>query len=134
MQGKRSKARETALKILYQLDVTKDPAKKGLENFFEHHKVPVVSAPFISDLVQGTWDRLSEIDRLLSRHATNWSLDRMAMVDRNVLRLATFELVFSKETPPKVAINEAVELAKRFGSDDSSKFVNGVLDAMHKQS
>jgi len=83
--------------------------------------------------VEGTWQHLSEIDAIISQHAANWTLERMAIVDRNILRLGTYELIFLGDTtPPKVAINEAVELAKRFGTVASGKFVNGVLDAIHK--
>lgn len=133
MRGRRSQGRETALKILYQLDVTQNPVQEVLQNYLKHHRVAVSLQPFVKHLVEGAAGHLGQIDALLSRHATNWSLARMAMVDRNVLRLATFELLFETETPPKVVINEAVELAKRFGSSDSSKFVNGVLDAIHKE-
>ncbi len=132
MRGKRSQARETALKILYQLDVTKDPIEQGIKIFFRHHRVPIASQPFVVGLVQGTIARRQEIDALLAKHATNWTVERMSMVDRNILRLAVFELMFGNETPPKVVINEAVELAKRFGAADSGKFVNGVLDSIHK--
>ena len=132
MRGKRSQAREAALKILYQLDVTKDSPEQGLAIFFRHHRIPVSSQPFIVTLVKGTWSHLERIDALLGKYATHWSLPRMAMVDRNILRLGTFELLLSGETPPKVVINEAVELGKRFGTADSGKFVNGILDAIHK--
>lgn len=132
MRGKRSQAREAALKILYQLDVTKDPPEEGLKLFFRHHRVSVNSQQFVENLVKGTFEHREEIDRLLSKYATNWTLPRMAMVDRNILRLGTYELLFGNETPPKVVINEAVELAKRFGTPDSGKFVNGVLDSIHK--
>ena len=111
--GKRSKAREAALKILYQLDITRDTAEDGLKIYFRHHHVAVDSKAFVSTLVEGTTQRVTEIDGILSKHATNWALDRMAIVDRNVLRLGVFELMFGGETPPKVVINEAVELAKR---------------------
>ena len=130
--GSRSRARETALKILYQLDVTKDSPEDGLKIFFRHHRISVGSQPFIGRLVRGTVEHQTQIDEQLAQHALNWSLERMAMVDRNVLRLGAFELLFDTDTPPKVVINEAVELAKRFGSLDSSKFVNGVLDSIHK--
>ena len=132
MKGRRSQGREAALKVLYQLDVTSDPPEEGLKIFFRHHRISVSSQPFVSQLVKGTWEHRQAIDSVLSRYATNWRLDRMAMVDRNVLRLGTFELLFGNETPPKVVINEAVELAKRFGTTDSGKFVNGVLDSIHK--
>ncbi len=132
MRGSRSKAREAALKILYQLDVTKDSPHEGCLLYFRHHRVSVNSQPFVTGLVQGTVEHLAQIDPLLTQHATNWTLERMSIVDRNVLRLGAFELLFAEETPPKVVINEAVELAKRFGTPDSGKFVNGVLDAIHK--
>ena len=132
MRGSRSKAREAALKVLYQLDVTKDSPQEGCLLYFRHHRVSVNSQPFVTALVQGTVEHQAQIDPLLTQYATNWTLSRMSIVDRNVLRLATFELLFSEETPPKVVINEAVDLAKRFGTPDSGKFVNGVLDAIHK--
>ena len=132
MRGRRSRAREAALKVLYQLDITHDSAEEGIKIFFRHHHISADSKPFISSLVQGTAGRMAQIDELLSRYATNWSLSRMAIVDRNILRLGVYELLFSEETPPKVVINEAVEMAKRFGSPDSGKFVNGVLDSIHK--
>jgi len=134
VRGRRSQARETALKVLYQMDVTRDGPEEALKLFFRHHRVPVSSKPFITGLVEGTGGCLAEIDEQLSRHATNWRLDRMAIVDRNILRLGVFELLFDakNQTPPKVVINEAVELAKRFGTADSAKFVNGVLDSVHK--
>ena len=132
MRGKRSQARETALQILYQLDITKDQPAEGLRLFFRDHEVPEGTRSFIGRLVEGTVGRQEEIDKLLAQYATNWSLGRMAVVDRNILRLGVFELLFDGETPQKVVINEAVELAKRFGSADSGKFVNGVLDSIHK--
>lgn len=131
-QGRRSKSRETALKILYQLDITRDIPEKGIKLFFRHHRVSVGSQPFVTRLVQGTAAHYSEIDELLSKHATHWTLTRMAIVDRNILRLGVYEMLFDSETPPKVVINEAVDLAKQFGTADSGKFVNGVLDSIHK--
>ena len=130
--GNRSRAREAALKTLYQMDVTGDPPADALKIFFRHHRVAVGSQPFVSRLVEGTAKHLAEIDPLIRRHATNWTLERMAIVDRNILRLGVYELLHETETPPKVVINEAVDLAKRFGTPDSGKFVNGVLDAIHK--
>ncbi|MFH0754334.1 MAG: transcription antitermination factor NusB, partial [Candidatus Omnitrophota bacterium] len=85
-------------------------------------------------LVEGIYSHLSDIDAKLGDYATNWHLGRMAVIDRNVLRLGLFELKFSGvDIPPKVAINEAVELAKKYGDHDSSKFVNGILDKVHKK-
>ncbi|MDO8729780.1 MAG: transcription antitermination factor NusB [Candidatus Omnitrophota bacterium] len=130
--GSRSRAREAALKTLYQMDVTGDPPADALKIFFRHHRVAVGSQAFVSRLVEGTIKHLAEIDPLIRRHATNWTLERMAIVDRNILRLGAYELLHETQTPPKVVINEAVDLAKRFGAADSGKFVNGVLDSIHK--
>ena len=132
VKASRSRAREAALKALYQLDITGDDPEQGLRIFFRHHKIPLNSQPFVNQLVQGTREHLEEIDRIVGLHATNWTLNRMAIVDRNVLRLGAYELLFVSETPPKVVINEAVDLAKRFGTAESGKFVNGVLDSIHK--
>ncbi|MBI2093475.1 MAG: transcription antitermination factor NusB [Candidatus Omnitrophica bacterium] len=87
---------------------------------------------FANELFVGTTEKLSAIDPLIATHADNWDLKRMAVIDRNILRLGVFELLHSAETPPKVCINEAIELAKRFGDSESGKFINGVLDAIHK--
>jgi len=130
--GNRSRAREAALKTLYQMDVTRDSPAEALKIFFRHHRVSAGSQPFVTRLVEGTMQHLAEIDPLLRRHATHWTLERMAIVDRNILRLGVYELLYETETPPKVVINEAVDLAKRFGAADSGKFVNGVLDSIHK--
>ena len=132
MRGHRSQAREAALKILYQLDITRDPVSKGTALFFQHHRVPPDVRQFATLLAEETMTRRVEIDDILMKHAANWSLERMAVVDRNILRLGVFELLYHRETPPKVAINEAVDLAKIFGTPDSGKFVNGVLDSIHK--
>ncbi len=132
---KRTKARELALQILYQADVTQVDAKELVDEFFAME----VSAQedssvrdYARELALSIWERREEIDREISQYATNWHLDRMATVDRNVLRLAGFELMFRNDIPPKVAINEAVELAKKYGDLDSGKFVNGVLDKINK--
>ena len=132
MRGKRTQAREAALKILYQLDITKDEAEAALKIFFNANRLPETAQEFATRLVQGTSEQIKAIDKCLTKHASNWTLERMAVVDRNILRLSVYELLYSQETPPKVVINEAVELAKRFGTTDSGKFVNGVLDSIHK--
>ncbi len=129
---KRTKAREYALQLLYQVDLTHTDAQHVLEEFWSHHIVPPEVKTFASRLVEGTTDHLEDIDRLIASHANNWDIPRMAVVDRNILRLGAYELLYLEDVPPKVCLNEAVELAKRFGDDESSKFVNGILDAIHK--
>ena len=81
----------------------------------------------------GAVENLSRIDEIIKKHVKNWEIDRMAVVDRNILRIAAYELLFIKEIPPKVSINEAIELAKRFGDVDSPRFVNGILDKVYKE-
>lgn len=131
---KRSQARECALKILYQIEMTHSDAGKSLELFWEQeteHDQEV--RQFASDMVRGICSNLSAIDEKVSSYATNWQLNRMAVIDRNVLRMGLFELKYTQGIPPKVAINEAVELAKKYGDMESGKFVNGILDRIHKQ-
>ncbi len=133
---KRSLARDWALKILYQADITARTIDRAVESFFaeeENHeqKDPQIDE-FCKRLVLGVHEHLPEIDEKISQYATNWQLKRMAIIDRNILRLGVFELHYAADIPPKVTINEAVELAKKYGDLESSKFVNGILDNIHK--
>ncbi|HEX9779827.1 MAG TPA: transcription antitermination factor NusB [bacterium] len=130
---KRTKAREYALQILYQSDIRRADARTLLAEFWRDHEAVQESRDFASALVTETVEHLDDIDRLITAHAENWNLKRMAVVDRNILRLGACELVFRRDAPPSVCINEAIELAKRFGAADSGKFINGVLDAIHKR-
>lgn len=130
---KRTKAREFALKILYQADMTRREAKVSAENFWnEIEAVDKTVKKFANNLVLGAGSRLEEIDEKITTYATNWQMKRMAAIDRNLLRLGVYELLYCPDVPPKVTINEAVELAKRYGDTESSKFVNGILDKIHK--
>ncbi len=128
----RTRSRECALQVLYQVDIRRFDAQEALAQFWEQHQAPQEVREFASQLVNGTMTHLSEIDLLIASHADNWDLPRMAIVDRNILRLGTFELLHLAEVPPKVCINEAVELAKRFGDSESGRFINGILDAIHR--
>ena len=129
---RRTKARELALQFLYRLDITKEDPAGALIYFWQEHRAEKRIKEFAAKLIQGTIGKISGIDRLISKYAQNWQLKRMAVIDRNILRLGTFELKFTEDVPPKVAINEAVELAKRYGDTESGKFVNGILDKIHK--
>lgn len=130
---KRTLSREIALKILYARDITKESPKEAARKFWENNEPEDEEVKGFSEyLVNGVEANLDEIDKTLSEFATNWQLDRMATIDRNVLRIAAFELLFSDDIPPKVAINEAIEMAKKYGDKDSGKFVNGVLDKINK--
>ncbi len=135
----RRRAREFALSALYQADVGRLEVRDALEALWgglleETDDVLGTRAPeseeieFASTLAQGVAEHQADIDGRIEASSTNWRIGRMAAVDRNILRLGTFELVHMPETPPHVVINEAVELAKRFGTKDSKAFVNGILD------
>lgn len=130
---KRTKARECALQILYQVDIRKDPPEKLIAEFWETEEVESEVKDFAEALVKGAVANTRKIDEMISKYASNWKLSRMAVIDRNVLRLATYELLFCEDIPPKVSINEAVDLAKKFGDIESGKFVNGILDRINKE-
>lgn len=130
---RRTKARECALKILYAIDITKDPERKCIDNFWESHPdIENDVKSFTEELVEGVAKNKDYIDQTISKYATNWQIQRMATIDRNILRMSTFELIFAEDIPPKVSINEAVEIAKKYGDRDSGKFVNGILDKINK--
>jgi N utilization substance protein B len=139
--GTRRKGRELALQILYQLDVQDRLSdEQALALFWQNFaRTAEEGAPaseeldgedreFANQLVRGVRQHLDELDAAISRASRNWRLERMARVDRNLLRLAVFELKHAKDVPPKVAINEAIEIAKRYGTAESPAFVNGILD------
>jgi len=130
---KRTKARENALKILYAVDITGEEPGKCIDAYWKDNeeKDQEVKA-FANSLVLGTSNKKREIDKVISECATNWQLKRMAVIDRNILRFATYELLFADDIPPKVTINEAIDIAKRYGDSESGKFVNGVLDKINK--
>ena len=130
---KRTHSRELALQILYQIDIKHSELSEVLEDFWrENSKEDTLSRNYTEKLVRGTIGKLGEIDKTIERFTENWAIGRMAFVDRNILRLSTYEILYVEDIPLKVAINEAVELAKRYGESDSSKFVNGILDKIAK--
>lgn len=128
---KRTRSREFALQVLYQMDITEDDYNVSLSNFWQAHAeeniVDEVKA-FATELVRGVTKDLASIDKKISQYATNWQLERMAVVDRNILRMGCHELVSRDDIPPKVAINEAVDLAKKYSGPEAGKFVNAILD------
>ncbi|MEA1965316.1 MAG: transcription antitermination factor NusB [Candidatus Aerophobetes bacterium] len=129
----RRRAREAALQILYEVDVRKVTAEKVLETTFSRYRFKPEIKKFVRKLVLGTYQFLPPINSLIKKYAKNWTLERMATVDRNILRLSIYELLLLDDIPPVVSINEAVEIAKRYGTADSGKFVNGILDKISKE-
>jgi len=130
---KRTQARESSLKILYQAEITRRDIQTASQGYWsEKDSIDENVREFADRLTSGVQENLKNIDEKLSQYATNWQLKRMAVIDRNVLRIGTFELLYASDIPPKVTINEAIELAKKYGDSESSKFVNGILDKIHK--
>jgi transcription antitermination protein NusB len=127
--GTRRRARECALQLLYMWEFHKALGHAGVSAFWvDRPQEEPATRDFATLLVEGVVRRLEEVDDLIRKASLNWRIDRMATVDRNILRLATFELMEVVDTPLKVVLNEAIELSKRYGSEDSGAFVNGVLD------
>ena len=126
----RRKARVVALQVLYELDGARHDVGRVLDNRLRDDQVSGPPATFARKLVSGVIEHRTEIDNIMSRYAPAWPVEQMAMVDRNILRVAIYEITLGGETPPRVAINEAVELGKIFGSDSSPRFVNGVLGSL----
>ncbi|MBS4194617.1 transcription antitermination factor NusB [Lederbergia citri] len=120
---KRRIAREKALQALYQIDMSGTDTSEAIEFVLEDQKIDM----FLQGLVEGTVNHLPEIDQEINKHLENWSMDRLSKVDLNILRLAIYEMKFNEDVPENVAINEAVEIAKKFGDDKSGKFINGIL-------
>ena len=131
--GIRRQARECALQMLYQLELGGGAVDQVVSRYWETTDAPEAVRSFASELVAGVAERREALDQLISKHSANWKLSRMAAVDRNILRIAAFEFNHRPDIPIKVTINEAVEVAKRFGTSDSGAFVNGILDNMAKE-
>lgn len=125
----RSQCREWALQFLYQADFVGSRSPEDLARFWAHFHPEGPGVPaYLRALVAGVAAHQEELDALIARYSEHWRLERMTVVDRNLLRLAAYELLYEAKIPPKVVINEAVELAKQFGSEDSGAFVNAILD------
>ncbi len=130
MPGARRRARILALQTLYEIDSTGHEVEKALDNLLADGGLSEENASFTRELANGVVQNREEIDEHIKRFAPAWPIEQIAAVDKNILRLAIFEILLDNKVPTKVAINEAVELAKTFGSDNSSRFVNGVLGAV----
>lgn len=125
---KRTKARESVLQILYQTDITGDPVDIVLNQYWQNRERNPEVIEFANEIIKGTVEHLSEIDAVITKYSENWEISKMPIIDRNILRFATYELLYIDDIPPKVTIDEAVELANRFSTPNSGKFINGVLD------
>jgi len=126
----RTRARSLALQVLYEVDIANHPPADIYRLRLEDHPLPDDVAEFARQIIFGVLPLTSTLDQIISRYAPEWPLDQIAAIDRNILRMALWEFAVYHDTPLKVAINEAVELAKQFGSDSAPRFINGVLGAL----
>ena len=131
--GKRRLSRELVVQFLYLIEMNEGEVQNQLKQFWESHPAAEDVQSFTEDILNDIFDHKEAIDARLEKYSDNWTLSRMAVIDRNLLRMASSEILYSKTVPPKVAIDEAVEIAKRFGSEDSPNFINGILDRILKE-
>jgi N utilization substance protein B len=127
----RRKAREVTLQVLYTLDVQKTDLNEAIDRFWANFDAPEEARKFSTFLIEGVWNNREQIDNLISGSSENWSMSRMARVDKSILRMAVYELLFCEDIPPKVTLNEAIDLGKVYGSENSGSFINGILDALY---
>lgn len=130
MLGTRRKARVIALQILYEVDLTNHGAQETIDRFMAEQALPEENRLFVRSLVDGIISNIDDLDNYIREFATAWPVEQLALIDRNILRLAIYEILIGHTVPLKVAINEAIELAKKFGGDNSARFVNGVLSTV----
>lgn len=128
----RREAREWTVQLLFQLDLNPDDLDTVFERFWTERKADAMAREFTEGLVRGVRDNLGKIDGMLGKYAEHWDIHRMGVVDRNVIRMAIYEMLFCNDIPPVVSMNEAVDIAKYFSSAESGKFVNGILDRICK--
>ena len=128
--GSRRNARELALQALFSMDMNRDFSKEMLERFCGHFQPAVSIGPFFMQLVTGVLQLMPRIDPLIEQHSKHWKIDRMSCVDRNIIRMAVYEILGCDDIPPKVSINEAIDIAKKYGTEDSGAFINGIIDSI----
>ena len=128
--GIRRKARELALQALFCMDMTGDTSEEMLQRFCDHYVPPAKARPFFLELIRGVNGSRALIDQLIERFSRNWRLSRMSCVDRNIMRIAVYEMLFCGDIPAKVSINEAIDIGKKYGTEESGAFINGILDSV----
>ena len=126
----RTKARSVALQVLYEVDISGHPPATVLEQRIEENPMENSLTEFTSQIIYGVYPLFEKLDQFISQHAPEWPMDQVAVIDRNIIRIALWEFAVSDMTPVKVAINEAIELAKMYGADSTPRFVNGVLGSL----
>lgn len=129
--GRRHQARELALQVLYHMEFHQGEPAESFDRVSASFSSSADAHAFSRQLVMGVWEHKEELDALIRGASKHWRLERMSIVDRNVLRVAVYEVLFLKDIPPKVSIDEAVELGKRYGTEESGAFINGILDSVY---
>ena len=129
--GRRHQARELALQVLFHMEFNQGDPAESFDRVSANFGPSTATHAFARQLVMGVWGKKEELDVLIRKASQHWRLERMSIVDRNVLRIAVYEVLFLKDIPPKVSIDEAVELGKKFGTDESGAFINGILDTVY---
>ena len=128
--GNRRKSRELAMQALFYMDMSQNDSNELLERFCVNFNPSKKARPFFLKLVNGVVHAKSEIDSIIERFSNNWKISRMSCVDRNIMRIAVYELLYCQDIPPKVSINEAIDMGKKFGTEESGAFINGILDSI----
>ena len=128
--GNRRKSRELAMQVLFYIDMSQNDSNDLLDRFCENFKPSTKVLSFFLKLVRGVLETRSDIDKIIERFSDNWKLSRMSCVDRNVMRIAVYELLCCDDIPYKVSINEAIDVGKKFGTEESGAFINGILDSI----
>lgn len=128
----RRKSREFALQALFGIDITEEYDHETVEAVCRMLNVPETLQPYFFDVVKGVSTHYKGIDQCIGDTSSNWKLSRMSPVDRNIIRIAAYEILYKDDIPPKVAINEAIEIGKKFGTEKSGSFINGILDTLYK--
>jgi transcription antitermination factor NusB len=131
--GKRHRARELAIQVLFQMEYTPGDPGESFDRVCESFGPPKDVRAYSREVVAGVWEKKADLDRLIRRSSKNWRMERMSRVDRNILRIAIYEVLYRKDVPPKVSIDEAVELGKQYGSEESGAFINGILDHIYNE-
>ena len=128
--GNRRKSRELAMQALFYMDMNQNDSNESLERFCMHFSTSKKARPFFLKLVKGVIQAKTEIDAIIENFSDNWKISRMSCVDRNIMRIAVYELLYCQDIPSKVSINEAIDVGKKFGTEESGAFINGILDSI----
>ena len=131
--GVRRRGREVALQVLYQREFNRVEVQEVLKLFWNNFEVLKGAMDFSERIIRGVEQHREDLDRIIEKYSFNWKIDRMAHVDRAILRIATYEILYCDDIPPRVAINEAIDIGKKYGSEDSGAFINGILDKVKSE-